>query len=81
MKNSQIIEVILNIARELEESKVAMNDEEKDIVNKINSQGESAIISLNGQEIEHAISILFLSKNYSAESIDDSIDFLQKHAE
>ena len=77
MNKSQAIETTLNIAKELVESDAAMNDGEKSIANKINHQGKHGIDSLSDQEIEHVISFLFFSSNYSIEEIDDCVDFLK----
>ena len=79
MKKPQVLELILNVAKELLESKVVMNSEEMEVANKINSLGEKGIMSLNEQETEHAISILFLSEKFAIERIDVCIDFLQKN--
>jgi hypothetical protein len=79
MKKPQVLEVILNVAKELLESKVVMNNEEMEVANKINSLGEKGIMSLNEQETEHAISILFLSEKFAIERIDVCIDFLQEN--
>jgi hypothetical protein len=67
------------VAKELLESKVVMNSEEMEVANKINSLGEKGIMSLNEQETEHAISILFLSEKFAVERIDVCIDFLQEN--
>ena len=79
MKKPQVLELILNVAKELLESKVVMNSEEMEVANKINSLGEKGIMSLNEQETEHAISILFLSEKFAIERIDVCIDFLQEN--
>ena len=79
MKKPQVLELILNVAKELLESKVVMNSEEMEVANKINSLGEKGIMSLNEQEKEHAISILFLSEKFTIERIDVCIDFLQEN--
>ena len=79
MKKPQVLELILNVAKELLESKVVMNSEEMEVANKINSLGEKGIMSLNEQETEHAISILFLSEKFTTERIDVCIDFLQEN--
>jgi hypothetical protein len=79
MKKPQVLELILNVAKELLESKVVMNSEEMEVANKINSLGEKGIMSLNEQETEHAISILFLSEKFAVERIDVCIDFLQEN--
>ena len=79
MKKPQVLELILNVAKELLESKVVMNSEEMEVANKINSLGEKGIMSLNEQETEHAISILFLSEKLAIERIDVCIDFLQEN--
>jgi hypothetical protein len=79
MKKPQVLELILNVAKELLESKVVMNSEEMEVANKINSLGEKGIMSLNEQETEHAISILFLSEKFTIERIDVCIDFLQEN--
>ena len=79
MKKPQVLELILNVAKELLESKVVMNSEEMEVANKINSLGEKGIMSLNEQETEHAISILFLSEKYAIERIDVCIDLLQEN--
>ena len=79
MKKPQVLKLILNVAKELLESKVVMNSEEMEVANKINSLGEKGIMSLNEQETEHAISILFLSEKLAIERIDVCIDFLQEN--
>ena len=79
MKKPQVLELILNVAKELLESKVVMNSEEMEVANKINSLGEKGIMSLNEQETEHAISILFLSEKFALGRIDVCIDFLQEN--
>ena len=79
MKKPQVLELILNVAKELLESKVVMNSEEMEVANKINSLGEKGIMSLNEQETEHAISILFLSEKFAIERIGVCIDFLQEN--
>ena len=79
MKKPQVLELILNVAKELLESKVVMNSEEMEVANKINSLGEKGIMSLNEQETEHAISILFLSEKFTIERIDVCKDFLQEN--
>tara|TARA_B100001093_G_scaffold210011_1_gene201699 strand:+ start:132 stop:383 length:252 start_codon:yes stop_codon:yes gene_type:complete len=79
MKKPQVLELILNVAKELLESKVVMNNEEMEVANKINSLGEKGIMSLNEQETEHAISILFLSEKFAIERIDVCIDLLQEN--
>lgn len=79
MKKPQVLELILNVAKELLESKVVMNSEEMEVANKINSLGEKGIMSLNEQETEHAISILFLSEKFTIERIDVCIDSLQEN--
>ena len=79
MKKPQVLELILNVAKELLESKVVMNSEEMEVANKINSLGEKGIMSSNEQETEHAISILFLSEKFAIERIDVCIDFLQEN--
>lgn len=79
MKKPQVLELILNVAKELLESKVVMNSEEMEVANKINSLGEKGIMSLNEQETEHAISILFLSEKFAIGRIDVCIDFLQEN--
>ena len=79
MKKPQVLELILNVAKELLESKVVMNSEEMEVANKINSLGEKGIMSLNEQETEHAISILFLSEKFAIERIDVCIDLLQEN--
>ena len=79
MKKPQVLELILNVAKELLESKVVMNSEEMEVANKINSLGEKGIMSLNEQETEHAISILFLSEKFAIGRIDACIDFLQEN--
>ena len=47
MKKPQVLELILNVAKELLESKVVTNSEEMEVANKINSLGEKGIMSLN----------------------------------
>ena len=79
MKKPQVLELILNVAKELLESKVVMNSEEMEVANKINSLGEKGIMSLNEQETEHAISILFLSEKFAIGRIDVCIDLLQEN--
>ena len=76
MRKSQIIEMIKERAIEITESKVAMNDEEKNMARKISEQDNFDFSSLSTEEIEYVTSFLYFSYKYSTEQIDGCIDFL-----
>jgi len=76
MKKRQIIQTIIEAAKDTLESKIAINDEEREVAKKIIAQGDACFSSLTAEEVEDVITLLSHHYSFGEEEIEDCIDFL-----
>lgn len=71
-----MIKLILDIVSDIASDNIAMNDEERIVINKIEKLGEKGLFSLTPKETEHVITAMSYHDNYSWNEMDECFDFI-----